>query len=266
MTRRSVQNADNPLHGVRVLVTRPRDDAEVFWAHLRCLGAEVMCLPTIAIRPLTASSEVTAVLDRLDDFDWIGFTSRNAVRAVFEWLETQGRHVARTVKVAAIGSATARELRIRGVVPNCVPTEPSSLALAAALIADGIDGRAVLLPLGSLARDDALHALERAGAQVTAVRVYETVPVEFADPDVQDALVRSDIDVVALASPSAFQSLLNLSDGMMREPLRRMQLVAIGPTTARAIRDAGYTPKAVAKTQTTEGMVAAIVDLYSQEQ
>ena len=55
-----------------------------------------------------SSAEVAAALDRLNDFDWIGFTSRNAVRTVFDWLSARGRHMAATVRVAALGAATAR--------------------------------------------------------------------------------------------------------------------------------------------------------------
>jgi uroporphyrinogen-III synthase len=265
MTHRSVLQTDSSLRGIRVLVTRPREDVGSLRIGLERLGAEVFCLPTISIRPLTASPDVAAALARIGNFDWIAFTSRNAVRAVFDWLTANDRQPAPGVKVAAVGSATARELRARGVTPACMPADSSAQALAAKLIETGIDGCAVLLPLGNLAGDEARRALETAGAAVTAVRVYETVPVEPADPEGQDALMRGDIDVVALASPSAFQALLELSGGGMREPLRRTQLVAIGPTTAEAIRAAGYTPSAVSPTQTMEGMVQAIVDLYQLE-
>lgn len=265
MTRRSVQNADTPLQGIRVMVTRPSEDVAELQANLRRLGAEVMCLPTISIRPLTSSAEVATVLDRLNDFDWIGFTSRNAVRTVFDWLSTRGRHMAPSVRVAALGAATSEELRTRGVTPDCIPTESSSSALTAALIATGVSGCAVLLPVGNLAGEATHHALRAAGAHVTTLRVYETVPVQAADPEVQNALLRGDIDVVALASPSAFRSLIDLSGGAMREGLRRTRLVAIGPTTAQAIRDDGYTSSAVAQTQTMEGLVAAIVGLYQRE-
>lgn len=266
MTRRSVLQTDSPLRGIRVLVTRPWEDVGSLQQGLERLGAEVFCLPTISIRPLTASPDVAAILGRIGDFTWIAFTSRNAVRAVFDWLTANELQPAPGVKVAAVGSATAQELRARGISPDCVPADASAQALADALIATGITGCAVLLPLGNLAGNGARQALQRAGAEVTVVRVYETVPAQPVDVDVHDALMRCDIDVVALASPSAFRALIDLSGGIMREPLRGTRLVAIGPTTAEAIRAAGYTPSAVSQTQTMEGMVQAIVDLYQLEQ
>jgi uroporphyrinogen III methyltransferase/synthase len=266
MTRRSPSKTEHPLRGIRVLVTRPKEDVESLRVVLERLGAQVTCLPTIAIRPLTASPDVTGVLNRLDDFDWVAFTSRNAIRAVFDWLSANDREVPTAVKIAAIGPTSAEELRLRGVSPDCIPPEASARALAAALISTGVSGRAVLLPLGDLAGDEVQVALEGAGARVTAVRVYETVPVQAVDRHIQGAVASAEIDVVALASPSAFRSLLELCGATGRDPLRHTHLVAIGPTTAEAIRAAGYVVGAISRTQTMEGLVEAIVGLYPLEQ
>lgn len=266
MTRQSTRHSDDPLCGVRVLVTRPREDAEDLQSGLERLGADVSYLPTISIRLATDAPETTAALSGLDDFDWVAFTSRNAVRAVFDWLSARDRTMPATVKVAAVGAATAQELGKWKITPDCIPPDSSAHALAAALIATGLSECAILLPLGNLAGDELRQSLENAGARVTAVQVYETVPAQTVDRGVQDALARGEIDVVALASPSAFRNLLDLSGGVLREALHRTLLVAIGPTTAKAIRSAGYRSAAVAVTQTMEGMVDAIVDLYQVEQ
>lgn len=265
MTHHSVPHPDVPLRGVRVLVTRPREDAEQLGLGLQRMGAEVLHLPTISIRLLTDSPLVAAALNRLGDFDWVAFTSRNAVRAVFDWLGAQNRQMPSTVRVAAVGAATARELEKHDVTPDCIPPDAGAHALAAALIAIGTRDSAVLLPLGNLAGDEMCRSLQESGARVTTVRCYETVLPPSADKGVQEALTRGDIDVVTLASPSAFRNLLDLSGGPEREALHRTRLVAIGPTTAEAIRSAGYTCAAIAATPTTEGLVESIVNLFQVE-
>jgi uroporphyrinogen III methyltransferase/synthase len=230
------------------------------------LGAEVVCLPTIAIRHTTESGQVENVLNRLGTFDWIAFTSRNAVRAVFTWLEAQHGWALSGVKVAAVGPATADELRRWNVTPDCIPAEASGEALAAALTGIRISGASVLLPLGDLAGDHLQRALESAGADVTAIQVYETVPAEPTDTAALEALVAGSINVVALASPSAFRNLITIPVDGIGDALRRTDLVAIGPTTEAAIRASGFVPGAVAAQHTTDGLVNAIVGLYETEE
>jgi uroporphyrinogen III methyltransferase / synthase len=265
MTRRSTEGRDLPLHGIRVLVTRPKEDAGALQMSLQSLGAQVISLPTITIRPTTESEQIKSVLRRLATFNWIVFTSRNAVRVVCAWLEANGGLIPHAMKVAAVGPGTADELQARKVTPDCVPAEASGEALAAALTELGISGASVLLPLGDLAGDQLQHNLEGAGARVTAIKVYETVPAQRADPTALEALRAGTIDVVALASPSAFRNLVNLPADGIDDALRRAQLVAIGPTTAAAIRAAGFQPGAVAAQHTTYGLVGAIVGLYETE-
>jgi uroporphyrinogen III methyltransferase/synthase len=266
MTHRSIPRSDLPLRGIRVLLTRPREDVESLRANLQVLGAQVYCLPTISIRPTTDSAEVAEALGRLVEYDWIAFTSRNAVRVVFDWLQAYNRLPIPALKVAAVGPRTADELRLRGVTPCCVPAEASGQALASAMRAAGMSGASVLLPLGNLAGDDLRKALERAGASVASIRVYETAPAQPTDNVAREALLRGEMDVVALASPSAFRNLVSMQANQVGDALRGTHLVAIGPTTAAAVRAAGYGPSAIAGRHTTDGLVEAILGVYETEQ
>jgi uroporphyrinogen III methyltransferase/synthase len=265
MKRRPVPPSSLPLQGIRVLVTRPEEDAASLRTKLQSLGAQVYCLPTIVIRPTTDSTEVAHALARLDKYDWIAFTSRNAVRVVFDSLRERDRLPLPPLKVAAVGPATADELQRRGVTAGCVPAEANAQALALAMSATGLSNASVLLPLGDLAGDDIRTLLERAGASVTCIRVYETAPAQLTQSEAREVLLHGDMDVVTLASPSAFRNLIGMGGSELENVLRRTELVVIGPTTAEAVRTAGYEPSAIARRQTTEGLVDAILGLYETE-
>lgn len=261
MTRRTTRPADRPLHGATVLLTRPPEDAVELRGRLEQLGANVHIWPTIEIRALTGSPEVQAILNRLDRFNWIAFTSRNGVRVVFDWLRTYKRLPLPPMLVGAVGPTTANELLLRGVTADCIPAVSSGTALAAAMVAAGIESAEVLLPVGALAGSEVREMLERAGARVTVARVYETIPAQTVVAEARDALLHGDIDVAAFTSPSAFVNLIGRSERTLPNALRRTRLVAIGPTTAEAIAGAGYVPSAVCARQTMDDMVQTIVDV-----
>src|SRR2546422_2472392 len=113
----------HPLAGRRIAVTRARDQAGDLVRELEALGAEVVAAPTIRIARLTDLAALRAAVTRVPPYDWIVFTSQNAVQVVCDRLPEWGlssRDVARA-QVAAIGPATAEALVRRGVVPDLVP-------------------------------------------------------------------------------------------------------------------------------------------------
>jgi uroporphyrinogen III methyltransferase/synthase len=218
------------------------------------------------IRPTTDSLKVVDALARLAEYDWIAFTSRNAVRVVFDWLRERDRLPIPRLRVAAVGPATSDELQRREVTVDCVAPEANARGLALALSAVGVSGASVLLPLGDLAGDEIRTLLEHAGARVTLIRVYETAPAQPTESEAREVLLNGQIDVVTLASPSAFRNLVAMGRGEMDDVLRHTHLVVIGPTSAEAVRAAGFDPSAIAERQTSDGLVDAILGLYTTEQ
>src|SRR5207249_4440697 len=112
----------HPLAGRRIAVTRAREQAGDLVRELEALGAEVVAAPTIRIARLTDLAALRAALTRVPPYDWIVFTSQNAVQVVCDRLPEWGlspNAVARTL-VAPIGPARAEALVRRGVVPDLV--------------------------------------------------------------------------------------------------------------------------------------------------
>ncbi len=260
--------AEAPLQGVRVLVTRPRAEGEPLRRSLRAAGAVVLDLPTIAVGPSESYGPLDTALSTLSEYGWIIFTSRNAVRTVFERLAALGCPPVFpvTLWVAAAGPATAADLRQRGVYVDAVPESAAVSVLSRQLQRRGVSGTRVLLPQGNLSGRELQDDLERSGASVEAVIAYQTVQPSVLDLSVLEAVRRGEFDVVALASPSAAHNLAHiLSSQGSCAVLQDASLVCIGPSTAAAVRDLHLRPASVAQEHTLDGLVQAIVNLYRVE-
>jgi uroporphyrinogen III methyltransferase/synthase len=232
-----------PLHGRRVLVTRARAQASGLAARLEALGAEVVQAPAIRIEPLPFQPPV------LDRYDIVVVTSANGVELLLPG-DVRPLH---GVTVAAIGPATARALRDRGIVPDVVPAEAVSESLLAAL--GEVGGRRVLVATAQGARDVLPAGLRERGAHVDVVHLYRTVP-EPVDADA----VRS-ADLITFTSSSTVASLAAvLGDGA----LNGLRAASIGPVTSAALREHGIEPAAEADPHTVEGLVAAVERLLGR--
>ncbi|HEX6508622.1 MAG TPA: uroporphyrinogen-III synthase, partial [Chloroflexota bacterium] len=170
MTRRSQRTDSRALEGVRVLDTRPQTESGGLRARLESVGATVLELPTIAIHPVRDAVARVAP----NEYDWIVFTSRNAVQAVSNLLATLAADATHHAKIAAVGKSTAAELGAHGVEVALIPDEATARALTSALVEHGVQGARILLPVGNLASGELREELERAGASVELVVVYET--------------------------------------------------------------------------------------------
>ncbi len=257
-----------PLRGVRVLVTRPRAEGEPLRRSLRAAGARVLDLPTIVVEAPESYGALDTALSILSEYDWIVFTSRNAVNAVFDRLAALGSPPVFpvTLWVAAVGPATAADLRRRGVFVDAVPESAAVSFLSRELQRREMSGTHVLLPQGNLSDRELQDDLERSGASVDAVITYQTVQPSALDRSALEAVRRGEVDVVALASPSAVHNLAHiLSSQGDCAMLQDARLVCIGPSTAAAVRDLQLRPASVAEEHTLDGLVQAIVNLYRVE-
>lgn len=158
-----------PLSGVKVIVTRPRGRAGKLSAMLRGRGAEVVEFPCIATEMLDVS------LPEFSAYSWIGFTSVTGVEAFFALLEKEGRDV-RSIgcaKIAAVGEATAKALRERGLAVGYMPDVYDGASLADGLARLAAGGRILMIRAKDGSRELTEH-LEMAGAAFDELAVYET--------------------------------------------------------------------------------------------
>lgn len=246
------------LDGRRVAVTRGKAGEDPLAARLRALGAEVLEAPAIATAPPESWEALDAALGALERFDWIAFASATAVDATLGRLEALGHPAPPpSVRLAAVGRATAERLSRRLRAPDLVPPEARGDALAAAL-GPRVAGRRVLVPRAAEGRPELVEGLEAAGAEVVAAPCYRTVPAppEALAP-LAEALRRGELDAVAFASPSAVHAVL-AALGPGGAALSRCALAAIGPTTAAALREAGLEAAIVPAVSTAADLADAI--------
>lgn len=245
-----------PLEGRRILLTRARQDNEPLRNRLELLGATVVEMPTIEILPPEDLGPLETALQALDRYQWVCFTSRNAVRAVGEMLERAAVPLPASLRVGAVGPSTSRELTERGIHVDCMPETSTGDALVEAMLLAGAGGTRVLLPQGNRARPAVSEGLLAGGASVDTVIAYRT-----EHPGGHGAsplpIQPGPIDVVVLTSPSALHGLLDMV-GDNWAVAAKTRLACIGPTTARAVADAGLVPDAVAPDRSLEGLVRAV--------
>jgi uroporphyrinogen III methyltransferase/synthase len=255
-----------PLFGHRVLVTRPRHQATDLVRHLEILGAVPVVLPAVEVREPADWAPVDAALAHLADYRWLVFTSVNGVHAFLKRLAASGRDLRAlgTLRLAAIGPATADALRSYHLQPDLVPTEYHSEALASAL-RDQVAGQRVLLARADRGRDLLRDELAQV-AHVDQIAVYSQVDaIDPADPAL-DAIRRGEIDYITLTSSNIARALIAACDDTCRERIRAgaVQLVSISPVTSAAVRELGLPVAAEATEYTVTGLTNALVELASR--
>ncbi|HET9093982.1 MAG TPA: uroporphyrinogen-III C-methyltransferase [Solirubrobacteraceae bacterium] len=245
-----------PLHGVTIAVTRAREQGSRLAERLRGLGAEVILAPVIRTQTLPGPAP------ELETYDLICFTSPSGVEALFERLEAEGLDArafpARTeARVAAIGPATARALRERGILADVVPAKAVGEALAEALL--NVPVTRALVARAREARDIVPDALRDRGAEVDVLAVYETV-VELLTPEQSAAAAAADF--ITFTSASTVRNFLASVGGveawLARGP-SRPRMVSIGPVTSDELRAHGLEPDVEAEEHDINGLIAALV-------
>lgn len=232
------------LPPLRVLITRPAEQAEAWAGPLREAGALPVVFPTIEVQPPPSWQPLDEALAVLATYDWVVFTSAAAVR------HSLGRRAGgpwpEGLKVAAVGEETARALASAGVPVHVVPKDPRGVSLAAALSALSAGAR-VLFPQALGGRVELREALLSQGCVVHVVPASQTLPVSPLPPVPA-------FDVATFASPSALRA---FAAGAGIEGLRERPVVVLGATTAATATAMGLRPL-VCTTPNVAGILSAL--------
>lgn len=240
-------------------MTRRQGQSSTLVRLLEERGATVLEVPAIQVVAPEDLGPLDDALGSLERYDWVVFTSANAVGAVLSRLVVLGlppRISSRGPRVASVGAATSAA--IRSALPGeAVDLEPRADFRASGLLeafADrGCAGARALIPASARARDELPLGLRALGAEVDVVAAYATVE----PPDLPDRVrrcVAEGFDIAAFASPSAVEAFASAAGSQARG----LPAAVIGPTTEAAALAAGLDVRAMASPSTVDGLVAAL--------
>ncbi|HVH70470.1 MAG TPA: uroporphyrinogen-III synthase [Candidatus Dormibacteraeota bacterium] len=255
------ENFASSLTGKRIVITRAIAQSEALRGELSARGAVPVVLPLVSF----ADPEDFAPLDRaiaeIEQFDWLILTSAQAVRAVIERaLDLQHSLVQRDrhLRVACVGPVTAEAARGVNFPVEYVAATHNGVALANEL-GGKLQGAKVLLPRSDRANPDLPVALRRFGAQVTEVIAYRTQrPVE-PDQDRLKRIVDGQADALLFFSPSGVQHFAELAGiDRLRQLQDQLAVTAVGPVTAKALREAGVERMVMASDITAASVIDAL--------
>lgn len=248
---------DKPLRNLRVLVTRPRERAEVFARKLEDLGATPVVLPTIALVPPKDWTDMDRALRHLSDYGWIVFTSPAGVQSSMERMDALGLSddALAERQIAVIGPSTARALRAHRLEPDFMPSRYIADAIAEELI--DVQGQSFLLLRADIAREDLRHQLIERGAHVDEVTAYRTEHRSFSPQEISQVFDKG-VDVATFTSGSTARAFIEAL-GTERSRLDDVTVACIGPITADVVRELGIDVDVVADVHTIDGLTDAIV-------
>jgi uroporphyrinogen III methyltransferase/synthase len=268
MAERLDTMSKRPLHGRRVLITRARHQVDPFRRELVDLGAAVIEVPTLEIRPMPTDERVRNAIKSLDHTALVIFASANAVNIFFQMLLGTGAdaRALHASKLCAIGHETAESLERHGLRPELVTSEYTAEGLAKALEGWEMKGMRVLVPRAEVARDALPSLLANRGAEVEILPVYRSE----CPPDAGPALLRlfnaEGVDVITFTSSSTVYNFVKaFPDDRLPAILGDAEVACMGPVTADTARKLGLSVAIVAREYTTHGLVQAIAEAAAQK-
>ena len=246
----------------QVLVTRPTGQADELCRLLVARSIGPLVVPTVAIDSATAATDLDAMISGLAGADWLILTSANGAHSLAARLAENGLRLPETIRVAAVGPATADALTAAGIRVDHVPDEYLTVAIADGL--GDLAGRRVVLARADRATSGLHDALVARGAIVEEVIAYRTIEGPASSRGVLHAALHRDLDGIAFTSGSTVRGLMRLASPIDRARARTVPAFCIGPVTAREARQSGFHVAAVAPDHTAIGLADAIVTHFAR--
>jgi uroporphyrinogen III methyltransferase/synthase len=254
-----------PLFGKRIVVTRSRGQASVFAEMLIDRGATTIEFPTIDVVPPASWDELDSAIETIEQYNWIIFTSANAVRFFMERLRGLGKDLRalKGVNLCTVGPKTAEALEAWGLRADLVPAEFKAEGVLAALGGLKVKGQKFLIPRAKVARELIPVKLAELGADVTVATAYENVkPVADLDR-VKKLLEEKKISVVTFTSSSTVHNFVEiLGQKEYKTLLAGVTVACIGPVTAKTAEEYGMHTDIMPKDYTIPAFVDAMVDFF----
>lgn len=253
-----------PLAGCKIVVTRPKELISQMADRLRKQGAEVLELPAIALSPVEDDRKIQECLGRLEQYQWIAFTSPSGVKIFFEFLKKNGKDIRALgrVKIAAIGKGTKRELEARGIYPDLMPEVFDGASLGKKMAECCEENSRILIPRAAIGNAEIIRELSvRKDLVVDDVATYETRYEVQSIIDESGAFERGEITYAVFTSASTVRGVVHALPGL---EYSKVKAVCIGKQTAAQAEEYGmhtYT----AKEASIDSLVELVIQLAGEK-
>jgi len=260
------QSEDQPLAGISVLVTRAREQSTGLVDDLTLKGADVTVIPAVSISQVMKPEDFDSAMARVGLYENIVFTSVNGVAYTLELLSGKGMGPWDLPPALCVGEKTANAWEEAGGTVAVVPEQYTADALLEVLGED-LGGRSFLIMRPEVVKTELGKQMSGRGAEVDEIVIYRTVTPEEGKKELHDLLAAGRPDVVFFASPSAIEGVMKMAVPSTQYPgasrknqgtgknILDIPAVCIGPTTAKAAEEAGFTEIYFPDEHTAEGMV-----------
>lgn len=242
-----------------ILVTKAKVDAGKHFESLLNEGARIIYFPTIKIQHISDSIELNHSLEQFEKYDWIVFTSANAVESFFAIAKQRNLDLS-CVKVATVGSETAECCTEHNLEVSLVPAEFSAAGLLKEFSKINVIDKKIFIPSSSLSRKDLNVGLAELGAEVTSVPTYEVLENDLNGLSDELTQIQNERpDIFVFTSPSSFGnylSLLKIEDA--ESYFYKAVICSIGKTTEAAINAYGINVNIVPELFSLRGVEEAI--------
>jgi uroporphyrinogen III methyltransferase/synthase len=267
------------LFGHRVLVTREHMEG---FEPLEELGAEIIEFPSIEVVPPVSYKELDKSIDHIDTYDWLIFTSRNGVKYFFKRFFDRDRDIRdlKGIKICAIGSKTAEEIKKYGIKTDLIPDEFRAEGLIEAFVrlsgkqtiphqppltkgrTEGgvLQGMRFLLPRAEVAREIFPEKVRELGGEIDIPITYRTIKPESRGKRLRRFLKEGRISIATFTSAATFNNFRDIMGEDADKLLTGVIIAAIGPVTAKAVEKAGLHVDIIPKEATIEAMVEEIIN------
>lgn len=251
------------LAGRRIVLTRPREQAADWRAHLVRLGAEVIELPLLQVTKDYDRQTLVEVFAELGHYEWLIFTSANGARFFFEEFHRafDDLRCLGLVRIAVVGEATAEVVRGQHLRVELQPAKATAADLVRTLVVrESLDSAKILVVTGNRNRETLVEGLHEARAIVDQLPLYRTEETDLAADPVAEDFRRRGADALLFASPSAVQSFFDQAAALrLGKQARRPLAGSIGPTTTAAMKQLGLPVDFEAAEASLDALVAGLL-------
>lgn len=245
-----------PLRHLTILVTRPAHQAKSLCAKLQKLGAHVIQMPTIEIKPISKQDELKTIITHLSDYDIAIFVSANAVRAVATYLQKPSTHT----HIIPIGTGTAKVLREHGIRVDLIPDEFNSHGLLAMPILKHPKDKNMVIFCGENSKPTLSTTLVKRGAFVTQAICYRRVKPQVDLQATLSQLKQTHIDLIISTSNESLMNLIALFDNADTWLQAQQFLVISAKMAEKMVSLAIQKPALVAANATDEAILEKLVE------